>query len=83
MKKIIAGIILIVGFGIIANTPASVMSVSKPEVEAWPIEGVVNSAFIKLDVHPLMDRHHLSFRFVPLHHLDFLERLFKPYPKAS
>ncbi|ODV56353.1 hypothetical protein [Lysinibacillus fusiformis] len=69
MKNIIAGINLIVGFGIIANTPAFVASVSKPEVAGWPIEVVVDSACIKQDVHPLMDCHHL---FVPIRALASL-----------
>ncbi|MEK5431494.1 hypothetical protein MKY88_11530 [Lysinibacillus sp. FSL R7-0073] len=69
MKKIIAGIILIVGFGIIANIPAFVVSVSKPEVEVRPFKVVVNSACIKLDVHPLMDCHHF---FVPIRALASL-----------
>ncbi|GAA3347968.1 copper amine oxidase N-terminal domain-containing protein [Deinococcus persicinus] len=69
MKNILAGIILIVGWGMIANTPVFAAPLAKPAVENRPIEVVVNGEFIKLDIHPLMDRHHL---FVPIRALASL-----------
>jgi len=52
MKNILAGIILIVGWGMIANTPVFAAPLAKPAVENRPIEVVVNGEFIKLDIGP-------------------------------
>lgn len=69
MKKIISGFILALGLGLLNQSFAFAAPIEMAEKEARPIEVVVNGEFIKMDVHPLMDKSHL---FVPIRALASL-----------
>lgn len=69
MRKIIPGLILALGLGLLNHPLASAEPTDMPENNVRPIEVVVNGEFIKMDVHPLMDKNHL---FVPIRALASL-----------